>query len=290
MKKKSVDHNNYSTYEIRLGAIYAITELGRSVEEVAKLLGVSKVTVYLWITRYEEYGVKGLHRKPGSGRPRILLNLKPEKLKEIILSPSTEFGFSSPIWTSRELHQIISKKFRTRITYQTFLRSFHQLGLMYKSSKHSDSTLVDPEVNDWINTMVPKVKLIMEEQGAKVYFLGEMKISLSSILGKRTEYPSLVNKTVSETEDSLFFLSAFASNSDLFLQFFDSQINSNDIIAFLKELANVLHDEKSILLIPQTNAFSAKSTKQFLEHENTSPFFYLPKKYPLWRPTKKIWR
>ena len=43
---------------------------GRSVPEIAAMMGTSKVTVYKWLQRYQEGGLAALETRKSTGRPR----------------------------------------------------------------------------------------------------------------------------------------------------------------------------------------------------------------------------
>ena len=45
---------------------------GKSAPKIAEMLEVTVHTVYTWIKRYEENGIKGLETRPGQGRKPIM--------------------------------------------------------------------------------------------------------------------------------------------------------------------------------------------------------------------------
>lgn len=53
---------------------------GKSLKEIAELLGVWRKTIYNWIKRYNSEGESGLSRKAGQGRKRTLTPDKVEKI------------------------------------------------------------------------------------------------------------------------------------------------------------------------------------------------------------------
>jgi len=68
------DASTYSTFDIRFRAIEAI-ERGLPKNQVALAYGIDRSTLYRWIENYQQDGVEGLHRKEGSGRPKLLEEL-----------------------------------------------------------------------------------------------------------------------------------------------------------------------------------------------------------------------
>jgi len=51
---------------------------GQTVNEIARFLRVSTITVYTWLNKWQSQGIEGLKHKPGQGRP-VKLKLDNEK-------------------------------------------------------------------------------------------------------------------------------------------------------------------------------------------------------------------
>ena len=81
---------------VRERALEAILN-GISKSTVAKAFGVSRLTLYRWLERFERDGSAGLERQPGSGRPRKLAELTEAELKAIVLHAASEFGFETDL-------------------------------------------------------------------------------------------------------------------------------------------------------------------------------------------------
>lgn len=76
---------------------------GKSVEEAARLVGVSKNTGYIWQERWNKTGYAGLNPKFAGGRPSKLTESQKEELRKTL-----EDGDN---WTTKEVRILISKKF-----------------------------------------------------------------------------------------------------------------------------------------------------------------------------------
>lgn len=59
------------SFRIRCKSILLKSE-GKSASKIAEMLEVTVATVYTWIKRYEENGIKGLKTRPGQGRKPIM--------------------------------------------------------------------------------------------------------------------------------------------------------------------------------------------------------------------------
>lgn len=58
-------------YRIRCKSIL-LKSSGKSASEIAEIFDVTIPTVYAWIKRYKENGIKGLKTRPGQGRKPIM--------------------------------------------------------------------------------------------------------------------------------------------------------------------------------------------------------------------------
>lgn len=58
-------------FRIRCKSILLKSE-GKSAPQIAEMLEVTVPTVYAWVKRYEENGIKGLETRPGQGRKPIM--------------------------------------------------------------------------------------------------------------------------------------------------------------------------------------------------------------------------
>ena len=59
------------SFRIRCKSILLKSE-GKSAPQIAEMLEVTVPTVYTWVKRYEENGIKGLETRPGQGRKPIM--------------------------------------------------------------------------------------------------------------------------------------------------------------------------------------------------------------------------
>lgn len=97
-----------------------LSDEGKTVSELAELFGVSPLSIYTWLNRWESGGIKGLQLKPGRGRPA---KLHPDDQRQVkIVKTLVE---NEPKNLNRVLGQVhsqlgieVSKK-----TLQRFLKS-----------------------------------------------------------------------------------------------------------------------------------------------------------------------
>jgi transposase len=76
---------------------------------VARAFGTDRKTIRRWLQRFRMEGETGLNRKRGSGRPRILETLTESELRSVILSPASNFGYETDLWTVKRVQTIIEE-------------------------------------------------------------------------------------------------------------------------------------------------------------------------------------
>src|SRR5271168_671581 len=91
-----MDGLGYSTLDVRIRAVQAVRN-GMTVSQTATAFGVDRTTLHRWLARHKEDGDTGLQRKPVSGRPRVLPDITPKRLKRIVLAPAAKFGFETGV-------------------------------------------------------------------------------------------------------------------------------------------------------------------------------------------------
>lgn len=94
---------------IRMLAVRRVLE-GYSVADVADFLEVDASSVHRWMRTFHERGLDGLRAVPQLGRPRKLSPTQEKILLRWLREPATEHGFSTELWTSRRLAQLIREE------------------------------------------------------------------------------------------------------------------------------------------------------------------------------------
>lgn len=87
---------------------------GHSAEEVAEFLGIHIRTVQKWKARHDKQGDAGLISKPALGRMPKLTDRQTETVLSWFTTSPREFGYSSDLWTSRRVRELIQKEFGVR--------------------------------------------------------------------------------------------------------------------------------------------------------------------------------
>ena len=104
---------------------------GQSVTQVAKRLGVSRRSVFNWITRYRAEGLEGLMTKPRSGRPRITDDHYRHQLEAMLKRSPREYGSYMRVWLIGWLAQYLQHETGIRPSASTLRGLMHELGYVF---------------------------------------------------------------------------------------------------------------------------------------------------------------
>jgi transposase len=120
----------------RATALLALHE-GLSPSQVANLLGVSRQTVYNWISVYARAG-GGLKLvdSPRSGRPSLWTGEMQSFLQKTIIQSPGQFGYVAAHWTAKTLQAHLASVRQTRISKEALRRYLRILGYAWKDGRY----------------------------------------------------------------------------------------------------------------------------------------------------------
>jgi transposase len=117
---------------------------GKTVVEIARMLQVSRQSVYNWIEDFRRTrDVRGLADAPRSGRPSCWSE-EAERLLQNLLQNSPQYlGYFATQWTVPLLQEQVWHSTGERYSERTVRRGLHQLGYVWKRARYV--LMPDPE-------------------------------------------------------------------------------------------------------------------------------------------------
>jgi transposase len=280
----------HSTYDVRVRAVRAVCEERLPVTVVARAYGTDRTTVHRWISRFRGNGELGLLRKEGNGRPRKLENLDGDTLKQIVLSPASDYGYETDFWTTRRLIQVIQSTFHVLLSKQTVMRRLHEARLTYQKPEREYFELSEEERQEWVRTEVPKIRRAVKKYNAILYFQDEANVSLTALLGKtwapRGHTPK---QRVTGKRSGVSAMSAITSRGRLIFRLHDKRIASDEVIDFLSQMLRHHRRRHLVVVMDQAPPHTSQKTNTFITSQPRLHVFHLPKYSPDWNPDEKVW-
>jgi transposase len=130
--KSAMNNEKEARYFKRYQSLYLYLS-GKKCDEVASIVGLSKISVSRINQVYKKEGLTGIPDKPREGRPRKLTQQQEAKIKELILSKvPSEVGFPAEFnWTAGLVAKYIKREFGLDYTIRGITGIFERLGLSY---------------------------------------------------------------------------------------------------------------------------------------------------------------
>lgn len=279
----------YSTFEVRHRAIDAIRG-GMELSLVARAFGTDRTTLYRWLRRYRVEGEAGLHRKPGSGRPRILESLTETELRRVILRPASEFGYETDLWTIRRVQTIIEDKYGIRISKDTVWRRLRDAGLTYQKPERQYYEVDEHARQVWARTALPRIRRTVREYRAILYFQDEANVSLTAFLGKTWAVRGQTPKVrVTGKRGGVAAVSAISRRGYLLFRLYEKRVTSCEVVEFLEQMLDHHRTRHLVVVMDQAPPHVSKATREFIDSQRRLHVFYLPKYSPDWNPDEKVW-
>jgi transposase len=257
---------------------------------VAKAFGTDRTTLYRWLQRYRAEGEKGLQRKPGSGRPRILEALSEAELRGFILRPASDFGYETDLWTVTRVQTIIEDTYGVRVSTNTVWRRLREAGLTYQKPEREYYELDERARQVWARTEIPRIRRTVREYRAILYFQDEANVSLTAFLGKTWGVRGHTPKVrVTGKRGAVAAVSAISRRGYLLFRLYEKRITSIEVIEFLEQMLNHHKTRHLVVVMDQASPHVSKATRQYIESQRRLHVFHLPKYSPSWNPDEKVW-
>jgi transposase len=257
---------------------------------VAQAFGSDRTTIHRWVLRFQTHGPCGLLRKPGNGRPRKLAELDQDLLQDIVLSPTSDFGYETDFWTTRRLIQVIQTTFDVHLSKQTVMRWLHEAGLTYQKPEREYFELSEEERQEWVKTEIPKIRRAVKKYHAILYFQDEANVSLTALLAKTWALCGHTPKqSVTGKRGGVSAMSAITSRGSLIFRLHDKRIASDEVIDFLSQMLKHHRRRHLVVVMDQAPPHTSKKTCAFIASQSRLHVFHLPKYSPDWNPDEKVW-
>jgi len=125
---------------------------------ISDILNVSRSKVSEWLKIYKEEGFEGLKEGERSGRPNRLNDLQKITLCDIVDSGPIAFGYSSGIWTSKRIAQVIREEFGVDYHEGHVRKILYDFGFSVQSPKRVLALADKEKQANWVSQTYPKIK------------------------------------------------------------------------------------------------------------------------------------
>ena len=291
MRKDDARQLDHKTLEaLRIRAV-RLVQNGESPEVVGKALGLNRTTIYDWLAKYRSGGYDALKSRPTPGAKPKLDGKKLKWLFDVVTQKNPrQMRFEFALWTREMIQDLISKKYKIKLSLKSIGKLLAQLGLtcqkpLYKAIQQDDSL-----VRTWLKKTFPKIKRRAIKEKAEVFFGDAAHIRSDHHAGKtwgiKGQTPVV---TSTGTRFGLSLISAITSKGHMRFMTVEGGVDSEVFIKFLKRLL-VGAKRKIFLIVDNGASHKSKKTKEFVESQKDKlELFYLPPYSPELNPDELVW-
>jgi transposase len=284
-----MSQGRYSTLEVRSRAVEAVAR-GQPVGQVAEAFGVDRTTLFRWVQRFDNEGTRGLQRRLGSGRPRLLAKFDKLALNDIVLDPASEFGFETDLWTVGRLRRVIQEKYGVTVSRDTVWRRLRDAGFTYQKPERRYFELNEEAREEWMRDEAPLIRAAVRKYQAILYFQDESNVSLTASLGKTWAFEGHTpHVRVTGKRGGVTAMSALSGQGRLLFRLFKERIASGQVIDFLGQMLKHHRRRHLVVVMDQAPPHVSKKTKAYIDSQARLHVFHLPKYSPDWNPDEKVW-
>jgi len=114
---------------------------GEAVQTIAERLGVSRQTLYNWVTRFESRRTLDLVARvadaPRSGRPCTAAGVIDPLIDEVIERDPRKFGYRATAWTAPLLVEYLRKTHHIEVSDDSVRLAIQRLAIRWKRPRHT---------------------------------------------------------------------------------------------------------------------------------------------------------
>jgi transposase len=280
-----------ATYEERLSACEAL-ENGISADDVAKVLKVSRASLFEWQKTYRAHGAEALRTKKARGPKSKLDDGQMSQLYRLIAeNDPRRLSFGPALWTRGMIQELILRRFGVRLSIVSVGNVLGKLGMspqrpLYRAYEQ------DPEkVAEWKGKTFPQIQVRAKKEGAAIFFADEASVRTNYHAG--TSWAPVGKTPVvrgSGKTRSISMVSAVSPRGELHFAVQDEGIDRYDFLDFAKKLIEDA-GRPVFLIMDNSTVHHATILKEFSEKsDGMLRLYFLPPYSPNLNPDEWVWK
>jgi transposase len=291
MKRDGRTFDHQTLEAIRLMAVERVREGERPADVIASY-GFNRTTIYKWIAAAFKpgVGIKALHSKPATGRPRTL---SPGQERQVFRwingRDPRQYGLDFGLWTRAIVAQLIEKKFGICLGVTAVGELLAKLGLTPQKPLQR-AYQRDPEaIERWQHETYPAIVRQAKAQGAEIFFWDESGFRADTVHGKtwgaRGQTP-VVHRP--GQRQSISAASAVNTKGAFWFCLYEGALNAELFVELLKKMMR--HRKKPVhLVLDSLPAHKKALVREYAESTGKLTLHFLPGHAPDLNPDELVW-
>jgi transposase len=254
-----------ATFDERVSACEAL-ENGVSADQVAKVLKVSRSSIFEWQKIYRAHGAEALRTKKTRGPESKLSDGQMSQLYRLIVgNDPRQLSFGLALWTREMIQELILRQFGIRLSRVSVGNVLARMGMspqrpLYRAYER------DPEkVEKWKKETFPEIQARAKKEGAAIFFADESSVRTDYHAG--TTWAPIGQTPVvkgSGRKRSVAMVSAVSGRGELHFAVQEEGINSEAFLSFTKNLVKDA-GRTVFLIMDNSTVHHATILKEFAE-------------------------
>jgi len=275
--------------ELRTRGVTAVQN-GESPEDVVRILGISRATIYGWLVRYRQGGWGRLDAKKRGGRPSKLDGRALAWIYKVVQEDPRQYKFKFALWTSVMVREIIRRQFGVSLSRSSVCRLMGQMGLSAQRPLWRAYQQDPQKVEHWLKTEFPAIRRQALKMKADIWFADEAGVRSNAHAG--TTWAPRGQTPIVSTTGARFgvnLISAVSRRGDFRFMAVADRVTGRVFIEFLKRL--LAHAPGVVFLIVDGHpTHKAVMVRKFVETVSAKlRLFFLPPYSPELNPDELVW-
>lgn len=278
---------------LRFRAIHLVVNEGKSRAEAGRLLGVSRVAVSGWVSKYEKTGPDAVKKQKRGRRSEDMKLLKPYQCATIVNMIKDhcpdQLKLPFALWTREAVGDLIEHKFGLRLAVRTVGSYLKKWGFTPQKPLRRAYERQENAVKVWLNETYPKIAARAKEEGAEIHWGDEAGFRSDHQTG--TSYSPRGKTPVVRSTGKRFrvnMISTVTNKGTLRFMLFEENFTSNVFLTFLNRLTKG-SKKKIFLIVDNVKVHHAKVVQGWREaNKDKIELFFLPAYSPELNPDELL--
>ncbi len=136
----------------------ALLDAGRSLGEVARMIGCAASSVMRWRNARRKGGAKALKVRLSSGRPPKLVVEQHRQVLRLLVEGAMANGYATELWTTARIAQVIKREFGVSYHRDHVGRLLHRFGWSHQKPERRAVERDERVIARWKREEWPRVK------------------------------------------------------------------------------------------------------------------------------------